>query len=253
MPTILRIPVQYEPRNGVGLAEQRGLHAVLLGALGAASPDLAETVHNQRVKPFTQAMLPAQDNEAAPWVWRVSWLDDSLVEPFLDGLAGSPPPQLARQPVQFLPDATRREAMTYEALGEVRPASGFQVSFLTPTSFKQRYYDHPLPTPYHCFQSWWGRWREFAPAEQEINVALLDVVSAHLVVSYFNLRSEVWQGGQRLLIGGVGRMTFRAIQANRVAAEWWAAAATLAAYAPYCGTGHKTAQGMGQTAVTALP
>lgn len=255
MPTILHIPVYYQPKNNIGLPEQRALHAILLGALQTTSPELATAVHDMRVKPFAQAMLPNKNSPMtsdAPWVWRVSWLDDTLVEPFWDGLTAAPPPDLCRQPVQFAPDAARREAVSYETLSETPSAKGFQVDFRTPTSFKQRYYDHPVPTPYHCFQSWWARWREFTPDDLSINVAVLDVVSAHLVVSYFNLRSEVLQSGQRLLIGGVGKMTFRAIQTGKINADWWQAISILAAFAPYCATGHKTAQGMGQTSVVAL-
>jgi CRISPR/Cas system endoribonuclease Cas6 (RAMP superfamily) len=62
----------------------------------------------------------------------------------------------------------------------------------------------------------------------------------------------VLQNGQRLLIGGVGKMTFRAIHTDQIADDWWQAITTLAAFAPYCGTGHKTAQGMGVTAVHLL-
>jgi CRISPR/Cas system endoribonuclease Cas6 (RAMP superfamily) len=47
-------------------------------------------------------------------------------------------------------------------------------------------------------------------------------------------------------------MTFRAIQTDQIANDWWQAITTLAAFAPYCGTGHKTAQGMGVTAVHLL-
>ncbi len=47
-------------------------------------------------------------------------------------------------------------------------------------------------------------------------------------------------------------MTFRAIQTGQIADDWWQAITTLVAFAPYCGTGHKTAQGMGVTAVHRL-
>ena len=125
MPTILHIPVYYQPKNGIGLPEHRALHAVLLGALQTSSPELATAVHDSHVKPFAQALLPGRNH--APWVWRIAWLDDALVEPFWNGLTAAPPPDLCRQPVQFALDVTRREAITYEALAQTRPARGFQV------------------------------------------------------------------------------------------------------------------------------
>lgn len=253
MPTLLQIPIQFKTKEAIGLREQRGLHAILLGALNTASASLAETVHEMRVKPFSQALLPNKcDEPSTPWLWHVSLLDDGLVDPFLTGLAEAPPETLRQQPVQFQLDAVQRESKTYVELGKTPSAMNFKVSFLTPTSFKQRYYHSPLPTPYQCFQSWWRRWRYFAPAGQAINVAALDIVRAHLVVSYFNMRSDVMKAGDRHFIGGVGKMSFSAIQTEKVDAAWWQSIAVLAAYAPFCGTGHKTAQGMGQTAVTAV-
>lgn len=250
MPTLLRIPLHYETKEVIGFPEQRGLHAVLLGALHTASASLAETVHEMRVKPFSQALLPNKSDEPSPsWLWHVSFLDDGLVDPFLTGLAAAPPETLRHQPLQLLFDAVQRESKTYAELRKTPSAMGFKVNFLTPTSFKQRYYHNPLPTPYHCFQSWWRRWRHFAPAGEAINIAALDIVSAHLVVSYFNVHSEVMKAGDRHFIGGMGKMSFRAIQAEKVDAAWWQSIAVLAAYASFCGTGHKTAQGMGQTAV----
>jgi len=250
MPTILHIPVHYQPETGIGLPEQRALHAVLLGALHTSSPKLATAVHDSSTKPFTQALLPGQHD--APWVWRITWMDDTLVEPFWQGLADAPPPDLCRRPVQFVMAAARRQVVPYDTLAQTRPALGFQVDFRTPTSFKKRYYHHPLPTPYYCFNSWWGRWQAFAPAALAIDTAVTDRVGAHLVISHFDLHSEVLQDGQRLLLGGVGKITFRLIQTERISARWRQAIAVLAAFAPYCGTGHKTAQGMGVTRVVHL-
>jgi CRISPR-associated endoribonuclease Cas6 len=107
---------------------------------------------------------------------------------------------------------------------------------------------YPLPDPLLVYQSWLGRWNEFAPPEQRINVALLDIVTAHVAVGRYDLRTEMADlGRNRLMVGFVGRVQYTVVRAHQIGDEWLRKLNLLADYAEFCGAGHKTAQGMGQT------
>jgi CRISPR-associated endoribonuclease Cas6 len=106
----------------------------------------------------------------------------------------------------------------------------------------------PLPDPRLVYQSWLTRWNAFAPQEARINVALLDIVAAHVAVGRYYLRTEmVDMGRNRKVVGFVGKVQFNVIRARKIGDEWLRRLNLLADYAEFCGTGHKTAHGMGQT------
>ncbi|RLC53742.1 MAG: hypothetical protein DRI80_19840, partial [Chloroflexota bacterium] len=81
-----------------------------------------------------------------------------------------------------------------------------------------------------------------------INVALLDIVAAHVAVGRYDLRTEMVDlGGNRKVVGFVGTVQYNILRAGVIGEEWVRRLNLLADYAAFCGTGHKTAQGMGQT------
>jgi CRISPR-associated endoribonuclease Cas6 len=246
MPYDIEIPLQSDKKLDLDMTEQRGMHAVLLAGLAKVDTGLAERVHDAGVKPFTQALRAGKEEG---YIWRVTLLDDSLYDPFCTGLTSLSPDRLLRNEIALDLDGRTEAHLTYEALSETETAQRFLVDFFTPTSFKQRYLHQPIPDPYRCFQSWWGRWQAFAPPKQALNVAVLDLVEAHMVISHYKLRSEMAQDGKRRVVGGVGQMTFLVIRRNKVDAAWQQGMTALGAFARFCGTGHKTTQGLGQTAV----
>ena len=246
MPYEIEIPLQSDKKLRVDMTEQRGMHAVLLAGLAEADADLAGRVHDAGVKPFTQALRA--DTEQG-YIWRVTLLDDSLYDPLCTGLSKLSPNRLLRNEIALDVAGRTETHLTYETLYETETAQRFLVDFHTPTSFKQRYLHQPIPDPYRCFQSWWSRWQAFAPPRQSLNVAVLDLVEAHMVVSHYKLRSQMAQDGKRRVVGGVGQMTFLIIRRNKVEAAWRQGMSVLGAFARFCGTGHKTTQGLGQTAV----
>jgi CRISPR-associated endoribonuclease Cas6 len=79
-------------------------------------------------------------------------------------------------------------------------------------------------------------------------VALLDVVAAHVGVGRYELRTEMVDlGEERKVVGFVGMVQYNVLRAGMIGEEWVRRLNVLADYAAFCGTGHKTAQGMGQT------
>lgn len=245
MPYELCIPISSESCLRTDLAQQRGLHAIFFAALETADPTLSQHVHNSRRMPFAQALLSSPKQEGG--TWRVTLLDDTLYEPFIIGLGQIALIRLTDQKISIHTDAVEIEHKAYDNLQQEQIHHRYTFSFATPTSFKQRIFHQPLPDPYSCFQSWWMRWQHFAPPELGINIAVLDIVRAHIAVGAFRLISQTVMDGPRCYVGAVGKITFLIRQPNKVDKHWWQDVATLAAYAPYCGTGYKTTQGFGQT------
>lgn len=243
MPSIITIPLVSEGTWSPDFSDQRAMHAIALGAWHRQNPDLAVELHEVQIKPFTQGLVSGPSGV----LWRLTLLDDALYEPLWAGLEQKLQVTIHDRPVTLDLEAAGVQRASYAELAAAPVRERYSFRFATPTSFKQRTHHLPLPDPYLCFQSWWTRWNDFSPAEFGINIAVLDVVRAHLVITRFRLESQLVADGPRRVIGSVGRMTFLPIRRDQLDPQWWQHVATLAAFAPYSGTGHKIAQGMGVT------
>lgn len=246
MPYELLIPL-YEPKitGRLGLAEQQAMHAVFLRILQAADSQLATAVHDAQDKSFTQSVYC--DSETDTLTWRVTLLDDALYRPLMNGVTRVSDIHFQNQPLAFDWGAVQCKHQSYVDLAGIQPAHRFRLRFQSPTTFKQRIMYQPLPNPYNCFKSWWRRWQVFAPEEWQINIAALDIVHEHVAVTQYAMRSVAYVNDKHPFIGGVGTMEFVALSRKKVEEAWWQKLSTLAAFAPYCGTGSKTAWGLGQT------
>ncbi len=248
MPYELQVPVSLSQKGPPDLAQQRGMHGLFFAALQQADPQLSQAMHEREAKPFTQALLGGVADQ--PHTWRVTLLEDALYDPFMSGLVQLAEIHLLGQPLHLDVAGVQCRHESYSDLIAAAARLRYRLEFLSPTSFKQRVVHMPLPDPYLCFQSWWTRWHRFAPTEGSINVALLDIIRAHVAIAGFHLSSQLLRDEKRSLVGGIGRMTFIVRQSHKVEPDWWQQMASLAAFARYCGTGSKTTQGLGQTVVT---
>ena len=244
MPTIIEIPLTLQPIGHPTHGEQRAMHAILFKTIDKTNPKLAQELHDQYIKPITQGILYHKNEEVT---WRITLLDDALLEPICHSLEQQLQWQVQKRSVTLNWAEKVCKTTPYAELAQSKPQSQYSFTFLTPTSFKKQYYHDPIPEPYACFRSWRARWQQFAPENMSINIAVLDVVQAHMVISRFNLRSRMMVDGKRKIVGGIGNVTFTALKSHKVESIWWQHIATLAAFARYCGTGHKTMQGLGQT------
>lgn len=243
MPYQLTIPLFSESGLRPQPEHQRALHAVFFAALQLGDPALSEAIHDLTHKPFTQALL----SDRVGYQWRLTLLDDRLYEPLTQGLMAKREVHLLHDVVELQMDKLVCIHEPYTELANVPLQSTYRYQFLTPTCFRQKLFIQPLPDPYSCFQSWWSRWQQFAPPMLSINVALLDMIRAYVAVGHFQLSSQSWADGKRRLLGATGYVTFLLRHTGNVEEEWWYAAASLAAFASYSGTGYKTTQGLGQT------
>jgi CRISPR-associated endoribonuclease Cas6 len=136
-------------------------------------------------------------------------------------------------------------------------ASSIHMDFLTPTAFRSDGVDIPLPIPSHVFRGCWQKWNAYAPPPLRMDEDLFDFMRDCLLIDALeNLNTQrlTFSNGKRGgATGFTGSVTFSFHmdkKRQKWAAEWdrWAEMArTLALFSLYCGSGHHTTIGMGQT------
>lgn len=132
-----------------------------------------------------------------------------------------------------------------------------QYCFNSPTAFRSEGSDIPLPVPGSILRSWWHKWNAFAPDAMKIDPSWPLFADACVLVSRFErLSTRRWEfadGSRGGATGFVGDVELALLPRSR-AREWqavWPGSRhvlhTLSQFALYCGTGHHTTIGMGQT------
>lgn len=247
MPTLLTFPL--DPAQAARLPRYpgRALHALFYQWLALGDYTLAVDVHHDDgPRPFTVSSV-YRDNGVS--TLQLTVLDDALWPALERGIAKTEGVVVLDQPLTLPAGGPEVYHRTYaELAANARAETRLSLRFVSPTSFRSRGMHYPLPDPVLVFQSWLNRWNEFAPEECQINVAVLDIVAAHVAVSYYNGRTEMVDfGGNKRVVGFVGAVQYSILRPAMIGETWLRALNALADYSPFCGTGHKTAQGMGQT------
>ncbi len=118
-------------------------------------------------------------------------------------------------------------------------------TFATPTTFRRKGNPLPLPMPENLFHSYLRRWKDLA--DDDIDPQdFIAWVTSHLVILRLKLDSQTINISQQGPITGfVGHVQFGITQPDNP--EYVQMIYALEQYAPYCGTGHNTAFGFGQT------
>ena len=121
------------------------------------------------------------------------------------------------------------------------------LTFNSPTSFRRQGNHLPLPMPANVFHSYLRRWNDFSgkAVDQDDFIAW---VETYVVILRHHLQStKVAVGKSGSVTGFTGSVQFglsaKAKQRPETIEPWFA----LGRLAPYCGTGHKTTFGLGQT------
>jgi len=125
--------------------------------------------------------------------------------------------------------------------------SQVSLSFISPTSFRRKGHHFPLPVPVNLFHSYLRRWNDFSglPVAQE---AFLDWIDEGVIIHQHRLESmKVAAGKQGSVTGFTGAISCGLSKAALANTEFTQLFYALVKLAPYCGTGHKTTFGLGQT------
>jgi len=244
----------------------RATYGMFLSWIRQANPGLAQELHDiEGLKPFTVSGLLGLrqgvrgemhlDPQHPLW-WRVTTLTPRLSLVVLEQVLPALPDQvtLAEQPFQVVEatvdgaehpwagQTSYEELAQRHLLGMEEPSSWLNLEFATPTTFHTGGKHLPFPLPELCFDHWLNKWNSFAPLSLHPDVKRF--AEECLAVSRYHLRSQPVRFGPATFIGFVGRCSFRALRRDPY---WLRLLHTLAAYAFYCGTGHRTTMGMGQT------
>jgi len=225
----------------------RALHAQFFSWLQHGDGLLADHVHDEvEPRPFT--LSPLRPLKNGHLQFHLNLLDDPLWEPLWAGMAQSGRVELVNNSFRLVQDELKVCRRTYEQVAtEAEGGTLIRLRFLSPTAFRSNDMNYPLPDPVKIYQSWLARWNQFAPPDLRYNISLLDVVQAHVAPSYLRIGSEVLGFGNYKLIGFHGLVSLRIMRPRLLGTEVLRRLNALADYATYCGTGHRTSMGMGQT------
>ena len=137
--------------------------------------------------------------------------------------------------------------LTYDEMWE-RPTGGdLSLTFVSVTGFRRSGNHMPLPIPENMFHSYLRRWNVFAPIEFEQDDFLKWVNECVVIVRHEVRSVQVQAGKQGSVTGFVGAVQLGLTSKAVEEPEYVQLVQTLVDCAPYFGTGHKVAFGLGQT------
>ncbi|MEB3884570.1 CRISPR-associated endoribonuclease Cas6 [Lyngbya sp. CCY1209] len=242
-----------------------GLHAWFLDQVRDTNPELSQYLHDgQSEKPFTISALDGPLSASGKEVqlqgdrsyrWSIVALSSPLVE-WLDGWVHNLPRrvELRNAPLEIRNCRVALEPTTYRQLWE-EPApksANLKLSFTSPTSFRHKGHHLPLPLPINLFHSYLRRWNDFSdlPSDRDL---FLEWVDEFVVIQRHRLESVKVAAGKRGMVTGfTGAIELGISHKRRSDFQGDAEGQkqlfyALGRLAPYCGTGHKTTFGLGQT------
>jgi len=235
-------------------------HAWFLHQVRASDPQLSAYLHDgQSEKAFTISPLngnlePTANRFIAKadsiYTWTISALSNDLCE-WLGGWYNQPPEMvnLYNGNFEIAAIAINQPATTYNNLWSASSnlERRFTLAFLTPTCFRSKKHHLPLPILSNIFHSYLRRWNDFAPEAfpQEEFLAWIDQV---VYITNYDLNcTKVAVAKQGYVTGFTGTVEFAVDFKASQNSDFESLLSSLIKLANYCGTGHKTTFGLGQT------
>lgn len=258
-----------------------GLHAWFLDQVRQSDPELSASLHdNQTDKAFTLSELQGNFliqsdrlhlQATQTYRWQITALSKTVAQ-WLAHWGQNLPPEIQIYNLTLTIQTTEitQPPTTYKKLWQnaetllqakqqgqknyklnqdtftLQPPS-VQLSFLSPTSFRRKGQHFPLPLPVNLFHSYLRRWNYFAHLEFDPDL-FLEWIDESLLIHRFQLEStQVLAGKRGAVTGFTGTVEYRISSKATADALYEQLFFALAQLAPYCGTGHKTTFGLGQT------
>lgn len=235
-----------------------GLHAWFLDQVRSTDPELSAYLHDgESEKPFTISGLEGQLLTKgrqlqlianSSYRWYVTALSSQVAQWLLNWVQHLPETiELRNAPLNIRSVSFAHPPTTYNQLLQGEPGKTVTLSFVTPTSFRRKGHHLPLPWPVNVFHSYLRRWNDFSgmPFEQE---AFLAWVDEYTLITRHQLESVKVAAGKRGSVTGfTGAIEFSLCREAHKHPESVQRFFALGKLAPYCGTGHKTTFGLGQT------
>jgi len=246
----------------------RHLHALFLTLVSSVDRELGDRLHDSTAdKAFTlsplqiNSTLVKRGGSKLRWEhqqpisagthcwWRISLLDDTLfsqlTQLWLNLNPNHPwhlgPADLYITSIQGTPQSTQpwANACTYTQLYEEASETerSLNLSFATPTAFRQGQYDTTLPTRECVFNSLLSRWNKYSGIE------LTAISLESIFPSFINIHTEILVDSRSKFIGIIGEVNYRIL--GEVKPIQIKQLNTLANFALYAGVGRKTTMGLG--------
>lgn len=235
-----------------------GLHAWFLDRVRQIDPDLSAYLHDgESEKAFTisglNGVLIPQGRQlqvAADRVyrWYVTGLSQRVVQWLVKWMQALPAEVSLRDlPLKIISCQVAQPPTTYANLLSTEIEKTLTLSFVSPTSFRRKGHHFPLPMPINLFHSYLRRWNDFSglPFEQD---AFLEWVDEGAIIHRHQLSSCKVQAGKKGSVTGfTGAIELGLSSKARENSQFVQLFYALGELAIYCGTGHKTTFGLGQT------
>jgi CRISPR-associated endoribonuclease Cas6 len=236
-----------------------GLHAWFLDQVRQINPTLSAYLHDsESEKPFsisalegqllpTGKQLQLQANQI--YRWQINAISQPVVQ-FLSQWLTQPPTTLKLRDaclqikqINIVNSPTTHNQLLQSSINH----RNINLSFISPTSFRRKGHHFPLPVPFNLFHSYLRRWNDFSgmPIEQD---AFLEWIDENVIIHKHRLESVKVAAGKRGSVTGfTGAISLGLTKTALDNIEFTQLFYALVQLAPYCGTGHKTTFGLGQT------
>lgn len=239
----------------------RHVHALFLEIVSSVDRPLADRLHEQKTeKAFTLSPLQIGNQSirwqydrpiqaGSPCWWRITLLDDLLfghltklwlnLNPQKAWHLGSA--DLLITSVLGTPQSTQPWAnfasysQLYEQASDDRRIA--DLTFYTPTSFRQGLVDNPILDVDRVFNSLLRKWNQYSGIE------IPDTVIQNIAPSFVNIRTAIAPDSRSQFVGCVGEMSFKLF--GKVDSAIVKQFNVLADFAMFAGVGRKTPMGMG--------
>jgi CRISPR-associated endoribonuclease Cas6 len=237
------------------------LHSWLLDQVRRMNFELSSQLHDgQSEKPFTVSPLNIDLksggrslllSQGESYEWTITLFSQPVVAWAQKWLKSAPTEmQLRSGSFNIVDWRLGPPATTYAQLLEAASdESSISLSFVTPTSFRRKGNHLPLPVPFNLFHSYLRRWNDFSGEEVDQDEFLNWIEEGTIILRHQLQSAKVNAGKSGSVTGFIGSiqlgLTSKAKQ-NEDYTQLWQA---LGRFAPYCGTGHKTTFGLGQTRI----
>jgi CRISPR-associated endoribonuclease Cas6 len=257
---LLGLVFELVPKADISIYPQYtiGLHAWFLDQVRAVDPELSAYLHDgESEKPFTISALDGELVSSGKQLhlfasntyhWYITALSKRLVK-WLAQWLKNPPTEvnLRNAPLQIQSCKISHSPVTYAELLNSEHGDTIALKFLSPTSFRRKGHHLPLPMPTNVFHSYLRRWNDFSgmAVDQETFLAW---VEDHVLITRHQISSaKVLAGKKGAVTGFIGAVEFGLSKEAAKQPEFYKLFYALGKLAPYCGTGHKTTFGLGQT------
>ncbi|MFN6515859.1 MAG: CRISPR-associated endoribonuclease Cas6 [Nostoc sp. CreGUA01] len=235
-----------------------GLHAWFLEQVRLKDPELSAYLHDgESEKAFTISTLNGeiissgrqiQLSANTSYRWYVTALSHRVQQWMAQWVENLPEVlELKNAPLQIRAVKIAHPPTTYKQLLESERSETITLKFLSPTSFRRKGHHFPLPVPVNVFHSYLRRWNDFSGMSVDQD-AFLAWVDDYILITRCQLTTaKVLAGKKGAVTGFTGAIELSLAKDAAKQPEFGQLFYALGKLAPYCGTGHKTTFGLGQT------